>query len=212
MKMLLSSGLLLLTLTGCRREAPPPPATPAPRPHQTLPALPPGEASIYDLTVPLVDHAGRPLRLDQFHGGPVLISMFYTTCPNACPLLISDLKRIERALSDGARGRLHLLMVSFDPQNDSVDKLRQIVGQHKLDGERWRLARTPEERVLELGAVLGIKYRNLNDGSFNHSSVITLLDGEGRIVNRLEGLNQPAAAMVGQIEALAKVVIPETAK
>ena len=50
----------------------------------------------------------------------------------------------------------------------------------KLDAERWTLARTDERNVRSLAALLGVRYRALADGEFNHTSSLVLLDGEGR--------------------------------
>ena len=47
--------------------------------------------------------AGRPGRIPRGH--PMLISMFYATCPDACPLLIADLQRIESELSPRIKSR-----------------------------------------------------------------------------------------------------------
>jgi protein SCO1/2 len=40
--------------------------------------------------------------------------------------------------------------------------------------------------------VLGIRYRQLPEGGFNHSSVIALLDPGGVFLARVEGMGQPA--------------------
>ena len=37
-----------------------------------------------------------------------------------------------------------------------------------------------------VAALLGIRYRPLADGEFNHTSALVLLDAEGRIVARTE--------------------------
>ena len=45
----------------------------------------------------------------------------------------------------------------------------------------------PEPKDLRsLAAVLGVKYRALADGEFNHTSVLVLLDADGRILARTE--------------------------
>jgi len=129
--------------------------------------------------------------LDLFRGNPVLISMFYATCPDACPLLIADLQRIERELPPRVKADLRIVLVSLDPERDTPDALRALAQTRHVDESRWRLLRAPEDTVREIAAVLGIKYRRLPDGSFNHSSVITLLDPTGAIVARDEAVGGP---------------------
>lgn len=170
--------------------------------HQPSPAADPRGDSVYELSASLVDQHGNPVTLDLFRGHPVLVSMFYATCRDSCPLLIADLQRIERELSPGIRKDLRVVLVSFDPERDTPGVLRAVAEAHRVDGTRWRLLRAPEDTVREVAAVFGIKYRRLLDGSFNHSSVITLLDRSGVIVARVEGVGQPHRDLRQRLDAL----------
>ena len=73
----------------CARSAPP-----AAEPVATTTT--PG-GSVYQLGLVLRDQGGAATGLDRYRSSPVIISMFYGTCPAACPLLISDLQALERA-------------------------------------------------------------------------------------------------------------------
>ncbi len=163
--------------------------------HHAAPAAPPRSDSIYALSVSLVDQDGKKVGLDLFFGHPVLISMFYTTCRDACPLLIADLKRIERELPAATRADVRIVLVSLDPEHDTPEALRALARARGLDTARWRLLTAPDDTVRDVAAVLGIRYRRLPDGGFNHSSVITALDPAGVIVARVEGLGQPLGAL-----------------
>jgi protein SCO1/2 len=66
--------------------------------------------------------------------------------------------------------------------------LQALATKRKLDLQRWTLARTDKDGVRKLAAVLDIRYRQLADGEFNHSSVLILLDADGRILARTEKL------------------------
>ena len=74
-------------------------------------------------------------------------------------------------------------MVSFDPARDSVAVLKQKADAHRAD-PRWTVARTDDASARKFAALLGVQYRRLASGEFNHSSTIELLDGEGRIAAR----------------------------
>jgi protein SCO1/2 len=71
--------------------------------------------------------------------------------------------------------------VSFDPGRDDVATLRSYADKRKLDPRFWTLARAEPAQVRQLSGVLGLQYRQLPDGEFNHSSELILLDAEGRI-------------------------------
>lgn len=149
----------------------------------------PGD-SIYRLDLALVDQDARASKLVDLRGGPVLIAMFYTSCKYVCPLIIDTLQRTERALADGERARLRVLLVSFDPKRDTPQVLKILAEERHLERARWILARTDAAGVRKLAAVLGVQYRALANGDVNHSSVITLLDREGRIVARSERMGE----------------------
>lgn len=158
-------------------------------------------SSLYDLGWTLED-ADRDVRLDHHRGHPTLISMFYTSCPMACPLLIERIHTVERRLSPTAKAQTRVMMVSLDPANDTRDVLARTYEERGLDRDAWTLARVDDERVRELAATLGIPYRQAADGGFNHASVIVLLDGDGRMVRRVDGADAPIEDLIGAIEAM----------
>jgi protein SCO1 len=137
------------------------------------------DESLYQMQIDLTDQNGVRSGLDVFRGQPVLISMFYADCPYVCPLIIQTLQRTEAALDPAARAQLRVLLVSLDPKRDTPEKLAEVARRHKLDAARWKLARTDEAGVRKLAAVLGLRFKQLPDGEFNHSTVINLLDREG---------------------------------
>jgi protein SCO1/2 len=173
-----------------------PGASALPSNEGTRPAF---QGSVYDLSATLTGHDGKPTPLDVFRGHPVIITMFYGSCPNACPLLTSDIQRIDRQLSPGARERVRVLMVSFDAPRDTPAKLQKFMTEHALDASRWKLASAPEDPARELAAVLGIRYRKLDDGEYFHSSSIILLDEQGKPTARVEGIGKDPAPILAAL-------------
>jgi protein SCO1/2 len=147
----------------------------------------PGD-SLYQLAMPLTDQAGKATTLAAQRDAPVLVTMFYGSCPHVCPMLISTIQRYELGLPEKNRGRLRVLLVSLDPERDTPAKLAEIAQRHRVDLARWTFARAEPADVRRLAAALNIQYRQLPDGEFNHSTVITLLDGDGRIVKQTSSL------------------------
>lgn len=163
--------------------------------HSAQPAVLPGD-SVYQLAVPLTDQDGRQRTLADLRGGVVVVSMFYTSCPYMCPLIIDTLRQSERALDVGERARLSVLLVSFDAQRDGPTELKAQAEKRKLDTTRWTLARTDATHVRKLAATLGIQYRQLVDGEFSHSSMLILLDRDGRIVATTDTMGKTDPAFI----------------
>ena len=167
----LSLGLLLaapLALAGPPKDAPLP-----------------GD-SIYQLPVKLTDQDGKTRDWRALRGKPRVVSMFYTSCKYICPLVVDSGKAVEHRLTPAQRQRIGLVLVSMDPARDDAAALKKVATQRKLDTQRWTLAAPPKDDVRSVAGVLGIKYRALADGEFNHTSALVLVDADGRILARTE--------------------------
>ena len=180
---LLATAALVLTL----------PVWSAPQKITPLPAN-----SIYQLSVPFTDQLGRTSKLEDWRGKPVMISMFYSSCQFVCPRIVEALKRTEEGLAI----KVPVLMVSFDPVRDDTAALKAMADERHIDAKRWTLARTDARNVRKLAAMLGIQYRELPSGEFNHSSVIILLDAEGRVVGKTATLGEADPAFVKLAKSL----------
>ena len=148
------------------------------------PALP-GD-SIYQLPLPLTDSNGQTRDWRTLRGKPHLVSMFYTSCQYICPLIVESGKAVERQLTPAQQKKLGVVLISMDPARDDPAALKKVAEQRKLDTTRWTLASPPAGEVRAVAGVLGIRYRLLADGEFNHSSALILVDAYGRILARTE--------------------------
>ena len=140
--------------------------------------------SLYQLKLELTNQDGRELPLNSWQGQPVLVSMFYTSCEFVCPMLIEGIQATQAKLSATEREQVHVLMVSFDPARDTVTVLKQQTDQRQLDTKQWAMARTNPASARKLASALGIQYRALKNGDFNHTTAIILLDKDGRVRGR----------------------------
>jgi protein SCO1/2 len=194
--------IFLASLSACTNEASAPqteaPTLLALAPQAPDPALGP---SIYDLKMDLEDQNGRAHGLDIHAGHPTLISMFYGSCKAACPLLISDLKRVEAQALEAGHSELRVLMVSFDPERDTTQVMAGLVADHELDGNNWRLSAPRSGDARSLGAVLNVSFRDVGDGMFQHDSVLILLNSQGQELARLDGLNQDSGPLLEALGA-----------
>jgi protein SCO1/2 len=139
------------------------------------------------LRVNFEDQNAEKIALTVYQGSPVLVAMFYTSCPYACPMLLAKLKAIDTRLSEEARQQLRYLLISFDAKHDTPQTLKKIVKQYELDEKRWRLLHADEATVQLMAAILEVSVRPMGDKDFAHSSVITLLDRQGRIDQQIDG-------------------------
>jgi protein SCO1 len=113
--------------------------------------------SIYQLDVALANQSNQAIRLDVYRGQPTLITMFYASCPNVCPLLIQTMQSMEKSLGARDRNAVRVLMVSIDPERGTPAALTTLARSHHVDLSRWTLARASAADVRKLAAVLNIQ-------------------------------------------------------
>jgi cytochrome oxidase Cu insertion factor (SCO1/SenC/PrrC family) len=124
------------------------------RPLYQLPA--PGS---YEL--PVIDRVGRHELLDASGkrvsvldiqpGGCAVVSFVYASCPDAggCPLVLASLRRIDRALAPNRAlaSRVQLVTVSFDPVNDTPERLA-ILRDHLTPLGEWHFLTAASDREI----------------------------------------------------------------
>ena len=147
----------------------------------------PGD-STYQLDAPMTDQSGKATKIAARRGRVQLVSMFYTSCRYICPLIIDSGMAIEKKLTPTEKSRLGITLISMDPKRDDPAALMRVATRRKLDLKRWALLRPLPQDVRPIAGVYGIRYRELADGEFNHTSTLVLLDADGRILARTEQL------------------------
>lgn len=155
--------------------------------------------SIYHLDAQLTDQSGERHGLDLYRGHPVLITLFYSRCPMACPLLIDTVRAVERAVDAPQRANLRVLFVSIDPEHDSPQALRTLAQSRRIDLSRWTLAQADAATVRKLAAILNVQYRRLPDGQYNHASIISVLSSQGEISEQSSVLGRADEKLVAAL-------------
>ena len=172
--------------------------------HAMTPAADvPGE-SLFQLPVHFTTAGGEHLMLDDYRGAPLVVTMFYGTCKAACPLLARAMTATAQALPPASRDKVRFLMVTLDPQRDTIEELQRFAREYQLDAPRYAVARTDADGVRLLAAALGIRYRTLPDGMISHSSILTALDADGVPRARTERLAEADPQFVGAVATLAR--------
>lgn len=134
------------------------------------------------------DGVRRPLGALQ--GRVQVLSMVYTNCAFACPRILAEMKRIESALGEAGRDHVGFVLVSIDPERDTPERLAEFSRDLRLDPDRWTLLASEERNILELAAILGVRYMRESATDFAHTNLIAILDSGGEVVHRQLGLGE----------------------
>jgi protein SCO1/2 len=149
------------------------------------------DESLYQLKMPLRDASGTTVGLDVFRGRPVLVSMFYGTCPAACPMLVERIRAVEALLDPATREDVRVLLVSFDAARDTPQLLTALARAHGVDEPGWKLTAASDADARTLAAVLGVRYRHLPGGEFEHNARLVLVEPDGHIGAAVDAFETP---------------------
>jgi len=162
-----------------------------------------GLSAIGDNTLPIYDGVGgdfsapsslgRDVSLSEFQAKVVLLFFGYTSCQDVCPATLGHLRALVRNLGVSSDG-VQVLFVTVDPENDTVDHLRQYLA--RFDGRFIGVTGSRDEidRIASLFMVTshrshGVEVTNAYNRSktyadrsylYSHSQQIYLLDKSGR--------------------------------
>ena len=74
----------------------------------------------------LTDHTGADFSLDNLKGHWTLIFFGFTSCPDICPLTLTELNQFYRALPEEHQDT-DVVMVTVDPDRDTAEKLAEYM-------------------------------------------------------------------------------------
>ena len=161
-----------------------------PTPASAEPALP--ENSLYQVASVWRDDGGDPTPLASLRGKPRILSMFFSRCDNICPMLMGQLKGLEREMPPALRRRVGFVLVSLDTESDDSQSLQAYRKSMNLDPDFWTILRGGKDDTQELAMLLGVQYASKQeDGQIPHTGVIALLDADGVLIHQSPSVTDP---------------------
>ena len=143
------------------------------------------------------------LRVDErlLKGKWSVVYFGYTFCPDVCPATLAQLGAAEQALGKRAQA-FQVVFITVDPSRDTPAALHAYLAQSRISEWRRRPDHGSEAQIKAATGVYHVYYARQGAGanySVDHTSILYLMDPEGRFVRPLTP--GPPADMAGQIEA-----------
>lgn len=151
------------------------------------------DESLYQLNTDWLNQNGANIKLESLRGKIVVTAMVFTHCESACPRIVSDMQRIEKAIL--ANPNVVFLLISMDPERDTPARFVEFSQERQL-GKNWLMISSNQMATDEIANVLGVKIKKLSDGGFDHSNSIFVLDPNGVIIHTQEGLEQEPKPLI----------------
>jgi len=135
----------------------------------------------------LTDHNGNRFKLRDHRGQVILLFFGYTSCTEACPVILSRINSVFKRLG-ADRDKALAVFISVDPERDTVQVLREYVqyfsaGAVALTGKKEEI----DAVVKQYGAKYEIEKSNSALGyHVNHTTDIYLIDQRGALRARFK--------------------------
>jgi protein SCO1 len=138
---------------------------------QSFSGLSPAHLPVYG-SVPdfaLIDQRGRPVRRSDLEGKVWIASFIFTNCPDECPLMTSEMARLQSDLAHMAD--LRLVSISVDPDRDTPAVLLQYAERFNADPDRWFFLTGDKQDIYRL-AREGFRLGIVDPAESSHSSLV----------------------------------------
>lgn len=160
----------------------------------------PGD-SIYNIKSTWSNQNGELITLDSFKGKNIIMTMVYTGCAHACPMTIAKVQEIEKAIVESGVKNYKLVLASFDSVKDSPKVLKAYMKKREISEDHWVFLSTSKDSIArELAVSLGISYKAIGNGDYSHSNIISYLDRNGVVKNKIESLTAEVSSLVDSVK------------
>lgn len=150
----------------------------------------------------LLDRQGRPRRLAEYRGKPLLVNFIYTACFHVCPTTTRNLqKAVENTVAVLGADRFNIVSIGFNQPFDSPEALKAFANQHGVRLPNWEFLSPAAAIVDEVTRNFGFTYLATTAG-FDHLNQISFVDANGRIVRQVYGESFTAQDIAEPLKAM----------
>lgn len=118
---------------------------------------------------------GEPFTTANIKDKILIANFFFTSCPSICPPMRTELVEIAEAFKSEVD--FMILSHTIDPENDTVEVLRNYSDAIGIPNEKWQFVRASDENTKGQAAQYMTNFKPSEDGTdFYHSSYVALVD------------------------------------
>jgi len=149
----------------------------------------------------LTDQLGHPFSLDQLKGKIVVVNTFFTRCPNICPGLTRNIRKLQKSYEERNNKKVtdtsvvNFLSLSVDPERDSVAALKRFADRFAVNSDNWAMLTGAKTEIYDLmlhELKIPAQDGESVDTNFIHSERIVLLDKNHIVRGYYNGLDSVA--------------------
>ena len=171
-------------------------------PKKVLPIFQPNDVN-YELVDSSIQHVKRFHKIKSFEflnqngekisekdyeGFIYVADFFFTTCPSICPIMTSNMVKIQNYIKD--KEKVKLLSFSVTPDIDSVPVLKKYSIEKGVDDRYWNLLTGDKSKIYSLARKSFLVVKENGDSNSHdmvHTENFVLVDREKRIRGFYDG-------------------------
>lgn len=144
----------------------------------------------------------RLISNEDFLGKVHVIEFFFTTCPTICPIMNTNMKRLEKAFGD--RNDFGIASFTIDPKKDTPEQLKRYAENLGVFSQNWHFLTGESTKIYDLANTGFNIFAGINPnvaGGFEHQGYFALVDQNGYLRCRTDSFGNPIVYYLGIPEA-----------
>lgn len=182
-------AFLTVFMAGCGEDDPPAievketgtkPAPPSPLIDESITDFP---------DTGLVNQDSEPVSIEALPDKPVMISFIFTRCPmqSMCPRVTDNMATLQDRVNREGERPAHFVLVTFDPEYDRPDVLRNYADRYGIDFKNFSLWTGNPETIEQLTSHFQIMVKEGEKGIEAHNMKTVLVGSDRRIRHLFRG-------------------------
>ncbi len=141
----------------------------------------------------LRNYTGQPVNIASYRGKVVLVTFLYTTCPDVCPLITSDLRVALNEIGPAMAAKVQVIAVSVDPRVDTPKSVAAFLARHGMTGRMKYLIGSAKE-LARVWKAWGVgSEQDANQPQFvNHTGIVYGVTASGKRLTLYASSFQPS--------------------
>ena len=160
----------------------------------------------------LTNQDGKRISLKDFRGKALAITFIYAKCPlpEACIRMSTNFSDLANQVAANVdlKDKIRLLSISFDPANDTPEKLRAygigyLGNDPKAKFDVWQLAVGKDAEVRKIADFFGLRYQvdEKDKTQINHSLRTAVIAPDGKVTKIFPGNEWTTQGLLKELEA-----------
>lgn len=129
----------------------------------------------------LRNYLGQTVNIDSYRGKAVLVTFLYTSCPDVCPLIASNLRVALNEMGPKLASKVQIIAVSVDPKGDTPKAVAAFLARHGMTGRMQYLIGSAAE-LSKVWSAWGVgSARDAQQPQFiNHTALVYGISASGK--------------------------------